>query len=51
LIDWLAHIQPPPAQVFINHGEADAAAALTARIEQELDLVAVMPEQGERVRV
>ena len=51
LVAWLARMQPPPAQVFINHGEPEASAALAARIERELDLAAVMPEQGERVRV
>jgi len=51
LIEWLGFMSPPPDQVFINHGEADAAAALAARIESELDLVAVTPDQGERIAI
>ena len=51
LLDWLRHMEPPPGQVFVNHGEPDAAAALAQRIEDELDVVAVVPDQGERVRV
>jgi metallo-beta-lactamase family protein len=51
LLRWLAAIQPPPAQVFINHGEPRAAEVLADRIRHDLGLLAVLPEQGERVRV
>lgn len=51
LLDWLRQAQPPPAQVFVNHGEPAAAKALADRIIGELDLVAVVPAMGERVAV
>lgn len=51
LIDWLGFMSPLPDQVFVNHGEPEAAAVLAQRIEDELDVVAVIPDQGERVRV
>jgi metallo-beta-lactamase family protein len=51
LLRWLGGIQPPPTQVFINHGEPAAAEVLAEHIRHDLGLVAVLPEQGERVRV
>jgi metallo-beta-lactamase family protein len=51
LLAWLAAVQPPPHEVFLNHGEPASAAALAGRIRHELGLVAVLPEQGERVRI
>lgn len=51
LIDWLSLCRPLPTQVFINHGEPEAAAALAERIRTELDIAVDVPEQGERVRV
>lgn len=51
LLEWLSSCQPLPSQVFINHGEPDAAAALADRIRRDLDIAAVVPEVGERVRV
>jgi metallo-beta-lactamase family protein len=51
LIDWLKSTEPLPGEIFLNHGEPDASAALAARIEQELDIIAVVPEPGERVVV
>jgi len=51
LLEWLSQCQPPPTQVFINHGEPDAAEALADRIRSELDVAVDVPEQGERVRV
>jgi metallo-beta-lactamase family protein len=47
LIDWLADLTPPPQTVFCVHGEADAAAALAARIHRELGLTAVVPRYRE----
>lgn len=51
LIDWIRGCQPPPSQVFCNHGEADSSLALARRIRAELDIVAVVPRQGERVTI
>ena len=51
LLAWLRSCDAPPAQVFVNHGEPEAAAALAERIRRELDVAAVVPSAGERVRV
>lgn len=51
LIDWLRSCDPPPPQVFVNHGEPDASAALAERIRRELDVAVDVPQPGERVRV
>ena len=51
LIEWVRDGRGRPSQVFCNHGEADAAATLAQRLRTELDLVAVVPRQGERVTV
>jgi metallo-beta-lactamase family protein len=51
LLQWLSACQPPPTQVFVNHGEPEASVALAERIRRELDVAAVVPDVGERVRV
>lgn len=51
LLTWLHSADRVPAQVFVNHGEASAAATLAERIATELDTVAVVPEPGERIGV
>lgn len=51
LMDWLTSTRPLPAEIFINHGEPEAATALAERIERDLDVIAVVPESGERVIV
>lgn len=49
LIGWLGRVDGPPEVVFTVHGEEHAADALCERIENDLDLVAVRPRQGERI--
>lgn len=51
LVDWVRRAEAMPAQVFCVHGEPDAAAALAERLERELDIVAVVPQTGERVAI
>ena len=51
LIDWLSQCEPPPTQVFVNHGEPESAQALADRIRRDLDIAVDVPEVGERVRV
>lgn len=51
LVSWVASATAPPATVYVVHGDPDASAALASRIEDELDLCAVVPTLGERVRV
>ena len=51
LLAWVASADPLPEQVILNHGDPEASAALAHRIATELDLAAVVPEPGERIRV
>jgi len=51
LVDWLMSANRRPEQVFVNHGEPDAAQALAERVRDEWDVAVVVPHQGERVRV
>lgn len=51
LLDWLSACQPPPTQVFLNHGEPESAEALAEGIRRDLDIAVDVPEMGERVRV
>ncbi len=51
LMDWLRAAEPGLAQVFVNHGEPEATRALASRIEDELDVIAVVPMAGERVAI
>lgn len=51
LIAWARAAESLPAEVFCVHGEPDAATALATRISEELDIVAVVPQIGERVSI
>lgn len=51
LLGWLTSARSRPREVFVVHGEPDAAEALAGRIRDELDLIAVVPAPGERVSV
>ncbi|HWS76759.1 MAG TPA: MBL fold metallo-hydrolase [Thermomonas sp.] len=49
ILAWLRSAPQPPRRVFVTHGEPDAADALRARIEHELDWPAHFPEYLEQV--
>lgn len=51
LLAWLDAAPEPPRTVYVVHGEPDAAATLADRVRRELGWVAVVPRDGERVRV
>jgi metallo-beta-lactamase family protein len=51
LVDWLAATRKRPQQVFLNHGEPDAAQVLAAKIRDRLDVAVVVAQAGERVRI
>ena len=51
LIDWLRSCPSKPHQVFVNHGEPSASAALAERIRREWDVAVDVPQAGERIRV
>ncbi|MEW6193003.1 MAG: MBL fold metallo-hydrolase [Bacillota bacterium] len=46
LLNWLKGIQKKPRQVFVVHGEPEAAETLRSKIESELGLSAVVPDYG-----
>lgn len=50
LVDWLKPVEPPDT-CYVVHGEPAAADALARRLGDEIDWKAVVPAQGERVRV
>lgn len=46
LLHWLQSMPSKPDQVYVVHGDADAADSLRIRIERELGLRAQVPEHG-----
>jgi metallo-beta-lactamase family protein len=46
LIDWLRQMKKSPDQVYVVHGEPEAADALRQRIERGLKWRALVPELG-----
>jgi metallo-beta-lactamase family protein len=51
LLEWVGSANPAPETVYVVHGEPEASAALAKAITASLDLTAVTPSFGERVRV
>ncbi len=51
LLSWLGRMPSAPDACFVVHGEPEASSTLAGRIETELDLLAVVPRHGERVRI
>jgi metallo-beta-lactamase family protein len=49
LLDWLRAAPRPPREVFVTHGEPDAADALRLRIETEIGWNASVPDFRDRV--
>jgi metallo-beta-lactamase family protein len=49
VLAWLRSAPRPPREVFVTHGEADAADTLRQRIERELGWNARVPELGQQV--
>ena len=47
LLAWMRSAPRPPRQVYVVHGEPDAADTLRRRIEHELHWPASVPEYGE----
>lgn len=51
LLDWLARLRRPPRQVFVVHGEAEAADTLRRSIGERFDWPARVPEYREAVEL
>ncbi len=51
LLGWLRHFAAPPQQVFITHGEEEAALALAQRIRDEFHWNATVPEYQQIVEI
>ena len=51
LVAWLTSGHTEPKICYVVHGEPDASAALSQRIRSELGWLAVVPKQGEIVRL
>ncbi len=49
LVGWIADLRPPPAHVYVVHGEPPASEALARRLHRELDLDATVPAQFDEV--
>lgn len=49
LLDWLNHLKVTPRQVFLTHGEEDAALALQQTIQDRFDFNVTVPEYGSTV--
>lgn len=50
VLEWL-HASPPPKAAFVVHGEPPGLAALAEDLHSQLGWTAVVPRQGERVRI
>ena len=51
LMDWLKSAGRVPSAVFVVHGEIGSSSLFARRVAQELDVAAVVPKPGERVRI
>ena len=51
LLAWIEAGRTTPEQIFIVHGEPDAADALAAQLREELHTAVVVPEPNETVAI
>ena len=51
MLRWLSAVKEPPRQIFVTHGELNAAEALAARVTRERGFAARVPEHGEEVEL
>lgn len=51
LVRWLSSTPEPPETVYVVHGEQHSSEALASRIRGDLGWCAVVPRDGERVRL
>lgn len=51
LLQWASQMVEPPSATFVVHGEPEASAVLARRLRDELRWNAVVPRDGETVRI
>ena len=51
MLSWLGLLQAPPKQIFLVHGEPDAASALRDRIEKKFGWVAHVAQYGQKIEL
>ncbi len=51
ILAWLGGTPEPPGVVYVVHGEPHSSTALAERVRDELGWLAVVPRDGERVRL
>ena len=49
LVAWVKSCQPPPETVYVVHGEEEASMALAQTINDDLDVLAIVPTLNEKV--
>lgn len=47
LMKWILHLQRPPKQVFVTHGEASSAESLAAALREKTGWNVVVPDYGQ----
>jgi metallo-beta-lactamase family protein len=47
LLDWLEHLKTPPANIFLVHGEHEAAEAFAKLVDERLHIPAYIPHYGD----
>ncbi|MCP3906350.1 MAG: MBL fold metallo-hydrolase [Planctomycetes bacterium] len=51
LLRWIAHLQPKPRGIFLNHGEYDAQQSLAEAVAERTGAEVRVPEFGEEIRL
>ena len=51
LCNWLATATKKPRKVFVTHGEPEAAAALSEKIQKELGWETIVPSRGDTITI
>ncbi len=51
LMRWISHLQTPPQQIFLTHGDQEAATSLAKQIRADLDWPVSIPEYQQTVEL
>lgn len=44
ILDWVSHFKNPPKKIFVTHGEPKSSLALAQRLQEQLNIDAVVPK-------